>query len=252
MLFFTGDTHGDFTRFSASNLEVQKSMTKDDCVIICGDFGGIWNRSKETDYWLKWLTDKPFTLLFVDGNHENFDMLNEYPETLWHGGKVHKITESIFHLMRGQLFMIDGRRIFTFGGAQSHDISDGILEPTDKNFAAQQKRLTARNALFRVNRVSWWEEEMPSQTEYEEGIRTLEAQDRTVDYIVTHAGPNEIIDVLSRSQYTHDPLTDYLETIRQTTHFTRWFFGHYHDSVMIGNDFTLLYHVIVDAEGKAL
>ena len=58
-------------------------MTKDDLVIICGDFGGIWNYRGETKYehyWLKWLEEKTFITLLVSGNHENFNRLSEYPE----------------------------------------------------------------------------------------------------------------------------------------------------------------------------
>ena len=39
----------------------------------------------------------------------------------WHGGKVHKINDSIIHLMRGQVYNIDNNNIFTFGGAASVD-----------------------------------------------------------------------------------------------------------------------------------
>ena len=79
MIYVTGDTHGDFRRFSTDIFPEQKEMTKEDFVIICGDFGGIWcqedNRKamKNENYWLDWLDQKPFTTLFVCGNHENFD-----------------------------------------------------------------------------------------------------------------------------------------------------------------------------------
>lgn len=39
MTFVTGDTHGDFTRFSADSFPEQKGMTKDDYVVVRGDFG---------------------------------------------------------------------------------------------------------------------------------------------------------------------------------------------------------------------
>ena len=54
-------------------------MTKNDVVIICGDFGGIWDTDKNSAFeghWLKWLDEKPFTTLFIDGNHENFDIIS--------------------------------------------------------------------------------------------------------------------------------------------------------------------------------
>ena len=144
MIYITGDCHADFRRFDTDIFPEQNDMTKDDYVIICGDFGGIWDKDKESSrekWWLDWLEAKPYTTLFVDGNHENFDRLYEYPIEEWHGGKVHKIRESVIHLMRGQVFEIDGKKIFTFGGARSHDISSEILELDDPNFRAKKKRL---------------------------------------------------------------------------------------------------------------
>ena len=109
MIYVTGDTHGDFTRFDPAIFPEQAEMTKDDYVIICGDFGGVWNtdphNSKENES-LDWLESCPFTTLFVDGNHENFDLLNSYPVTEWNGGTVHVIRKNIIHLMRGQVFDI--------------------------------------------------------------------------------------------------------------------------------------------------
>ena len=86
-------------------------MTKDDYVIICGDFGGVWTFEEELD----WLNNKNFTTLFVDGNHENYTRLYDYPVEEWHGGKVHKIRDSVLHLIRGEIFDIDNKKIFAFG-----------------------------------------------------------------------------------------------------------------------------------------
>lgn len=77
MIYITGDCHSDFRKFSADIFPEQKEMTKRDYMIICGDFGGIWYQEgsrhmREEKYWLDWLEEKPFTTLFVDGNHENF------------------------------------------------------------------------------------------------------------------------------------------------------------------------------------
>ena len=71
--------------------------------------------------------EKKFTTLFVDGKHENFTRLYNYPVEEWYGGKVHKIRDSVLHLMRGEICNIDNKNFFTFGGAKSHDIQEGIL-----------------------------------------------------------------------------------------------------------------------------
>ena len=98
MVYITGDTHGDVTRFSMDNFPEQKTFTdqNENYVIICGDFGLIWNYLAETPsekYWLNWLENKKFTTLFVDGNHN-----------------CHPIRPHVLHLMRGQVFNINDFR----------------------------------------------------------------------------------------------------------------------------------------------
>ena len=161
MVFVTGDCHADFRKFSTPAFPEQAEMTKDDIVIILGDFGGIWNADGETPaerYWLKWLDDKSFTTVFVDGNHENFDRLNnEFEVVNFHGGKAHKIRNSVFHLMRGEIFDFEGNSFFAFGGASSHDIQDGILSWEDfesqEEFERTLKLWTKQQKMFRVNLV---------------------------------------------------------------------------------------------------
>lgn len=173
MIFITGDTHGDFIRFSADIFPEQKRMTKDDFVIVCGDFG-IWAENKQERYWLKWLEEKSFTTLFVDGNHENYDLLARYPVVEWHGGEVQFIRRSVIHLMRGQVYEIEGKRFFAMGGASSHDISDGILEPDAPDFLKRLKIMQVQDRFYRINHISWWEEELPSDKEYETALANLE------------------------------------------------------------------------------
>lgn len=143
MIYITGDTHADFKhRFNMINYPEQKCMTKDDYVIICGDFGGVWDEGKESrneKHWLNWFESRSYTILFVDGNHENFDRLNNYPEKKWKGGRIHELRPHVLHLMRGQVFEIDGKKLFTFGGAASHDISGGILERDDPDYSKKKK-----------------------------------------------------------------------------------------------------------------
>ena len=103
------------------NFPEQAGMTRDDYVIICGDFGGVWDGSKKEKRNLDWLESLPFTTLFVSGNHENFDRLVRYPVEEWCGGKVQRIRPHVLHLMRGQIFALQGHAFFTMGSASSHD-----------------------------------------------------------------------------------------------------------------------------------
>ena len=72
----SSDTHGGFQRFGSKYFPQQTQMGRNDYMIICGDFGGLWDGGQKDQHWLDWLAEKPFTTLFVDGNHENFDLLN--------------------------------------------------------------------------------------------------------------------------------------------------------------------------------
>ncbi len=221
-MYITGDIHGEINvkRFNTRNFPQQKNMTKDNYVIIAGDFGLVWNMSKEDLYWLKWLEQKNFTTLFIDGNHENHERLDAYPVELWNGGKIHRITPSIIHLMRGQVFTIEGKKIFTFGGAASHDKSS------------------------RKVGVSWWAREMPSTAEYEEGMTNLEAHQWKVDYVITHTCSDRALYQLSSSlahNFNGDVMNTYFSSIEEKLQYKKWFFGHFHENIELDHAQKLIY-----------
>ena len=280
MIFITGDTHGPsriglhsvdgyVPRFNKESFPEQVEMTRNDYVIICGDFGGIWaydsrydvskstsrekiglehGESKEEKYWLDWLEKKNFTLLFIDGNHENFDRLSKaYPEVDFHGGRAHKIRANIYHLMRGYVFNLDYLSFFAFGGARSHDISGGLLRrndfKTEKEFKTTCKELRDSGALYRVEHTSWWEDELPSDAEMERGLQSLSDYDWSVDYVISHCAPTSIAAAARFSE--KDRLTQYLEKIRERLAFRCWYFGHYHANYQIHKKYYMLYEQIL-------
>ena len=244
MVFATGDTHGNFLRFRPENFPEQENMTKNDYVIICGDFGGVWDGSKKERQTLDWLESLPFTVLFVSGNHENFDLLKKLPVEEWHGGKVQFIRPHVIHLLRGQVFEIEGYTFFTMGGASSHDISDGILDPYADDFEEQYWFMRRLRCSFRVDHHSWWKEELPSDEEYTEALKTLKQIGWAADYIITHCAPNSVVKKLN-PDYDLDQLTAFLEKIRRKTKFHYWLFGHYHDNKIINERYVLLWEQIV-------
>ena len=244
MVYITGDCHADFSKFSTGNFPEQRKMTRDDTVIVCGDFG-IWHDTEEERHWLNWLNEKRFTTVFVDGNHENFDRLygGEFPVVDFHGGKAHKIRDNIFHLIRGHVFEFDGKKFFAFGGARSHDIQDGIIDrkdyDSDTSFRNAIRLYRLTGMMFRVNHLSWWEQEMPSKDEMDFGLRTLKENDNCVDFIISHCCPQEIASFMGF--YAADELTSYFDEVAHTVKFKRWYFGHYHDTRTIFYKFILLY-----------
>ena len=160
--------------------------------------------------------------LLMVSNHENHDALDAYPVEFWNGGKVHKISDSIIHLMRGQVFTIEGKKFFTMGGAESHD------------------------KIYRKEGISWWSREMPSNDEYEEGLANLDKVNNQVDYILSHCAPDQLQSQIAY-WYEHDKLTGYLEIVRQTVKFGWHYFGHYHiDKDFLNYKATCLYNNIIE------
>ena len=249
MIYLTGDTHGDFRRFAKRQFPELDGLSKADYVIICGDFGGVWNQSVEQAYWLNWLEARPFTTLFVTGNHENYDLLATFPKEEWRGGIVQRIRPSVIHLTRGQVFELEGKRFFTMGGASCHDVQDGILEPDDPHFRRKLKSLQHRDAFFRINHVSWWKEELPGPEEYRTALSNLERVKWSVDYVITHCAPTSIQQaIVSSDSYKSDALTDFLDSVANRLDFRLWFFGHYHSNFMVKQKYILLYQQIVQLQ----
>lgn len=252
-VWITGDIHGNPIRFGIDNFYEQKDFSgnKDEnFVIILGDFGLIWNKdgeSKNENYWLNWLEEKPFTTLFVDGNHSNHIRLSEYPVKEWHGGKVHEIRPHVLHLMRGEIFTIEDNKFFAFGGAFSHDIQDGILDSEDPKWRHKAKELEKQGKyMYRVKGLSWWEEELPIEEEMNNGIFNLQKENNKVDYILTHSPTtSELYLMGGKGLYQPDILTNYLEEIKSTIDYKAHYFGHMHCNMAISNKDICLYERIV-------
>ena len=224
----SGDTHGtiDLRKIVLFFNEHENEYTSDDYLIICGDVGVCGFSTSDEAEARRVLRELPVTTLFVDGNHENFEQLNSYGVDIWNGGKVHFVESKIIHLMRGQVFDIDGTRFFTFGGAHS----------IDKNLRAEG--------------ITWFPEEIPTREEYEEGWNNLERVDFQVDYILSHTGPREVVAAMGYGELSDDEveLRHYLQRVADNTEFTAWYFGHFHEDTEVEYTFFCLYDemIIID------
>lgn len=260
MIYITGDLHGSSKRFTTENFPQGETLTRDDYVIVCGDFGMLWKQkeSKEERMWLNWLNNKPFTTLFVDGNHENFNRLNAFPVETWHGGKVHFVKDHIIHLMRGEMFDLNGFSVFAFGGARSHDIDGeaseeelkkdytaGILQPDDPHTIGKLRCIENYGGHTRIENVNWWRAEMPTEEEMQHGLNTLQEHSMKTDFIVSHDGPISDLILGCDKQIKLDPLNQYFEKLRQTVDYKKWYFGHHHLDKAINDKEIVIYHRIV-------
>lgn len=201
MIYVTGDTHGDYSRFKDPAI---KKLRRGDTLIICGDFGFFWNGSRKERSIIKKLTKKGYTIAFLDGCHENFDILEEYPVTEWNGGKARVIAGNLIHLMRGQVYTIEDKKIFTFGGGHSQDFD------------------------FRRSSENWWKREKPSHDEIIEAIENLRNNDDSVDYVITHEPPVSLKDCLNVDVLQRLEVHALFEDIIKTCTYQKWFFGKCH------------------------
>ena len=224
MIFITGDTHGKMgmSRFNMDNFPIQKELTKNDYMIICGDFGLVFSLNNEEKYWLDWLHNKNYVTLWVDGNHEHHDKLDSMPVSEWNGGKVHFINDNVIHLMRGQVFDINSTKIFTFGGADS----------IDKEYRTEGK--------------SWWKRELPSNAEFEEGLKNLEKNGWMVDVVISHDCSQSVFEKLMAGLWVKSltSINKYFEVLEEKLDYKQWYFGHYHDDRQIDPKHRLMYEKI--------
>ena len=222
VMHFTGDTHGEHGRFDELYRQGEGTWGKDDILFVAGDFGYVFRDNAIERLFLNELEKKPYTICFCDGNHENFPALFTYPCETWNGGKVHRIRQNILHLMRGQVYTIDGKKLFTMGGAYSID------------------------RYMRSEGYSYWREELPSDADYDEALRNLKAHGYRVDYILTHTAPtNTILTMLTQTkdmngeQYRRItnavdfPLTNFFQWVAENVQYKQWFFGHWHTDLEV-------------------
>jgi hypothetical protein len=234
-VFLTGDLHGDalgeMKALNSKNFHHKKELTKDDYLICLGDFGILWYNPprKQEKYWLNWLADQPFTTLFLDGNHENFDLLDALPTQTMFGNSVGVVQKDIYHLKRGYVYDIGERSFFVMGGAESIDRGS------------------------RMPGVSWWEREMPNYYEYAKGHKSI-LDRKKVDYVLTHDCPTdvtEMIGFIDKYGLSRQLKMFFDQVVIEDLEFDQWFFGHYHVNETVeyvGKKFTCIYQKVLEVK----
>ncbi|MFI3140990.1 MAG: metallophosphoesterase [Clostridia bacterium] len=224
MIYVTGDIHGLMSRFDEPAI---RKLKKGDTLIICGDFGFLWDGSKAEMNTITKLTKKKFDICFVDGTHENFEMLSNMKVQKWNGGKVHHVANNIFHLMRGQVFKIEDQVIFTMGGGESPDID------------------------IRFELETWSDLEIPTRDELVEGVDNLQRYNGKVDMIITHEPPAKIKDFLlldTKSDASITAINTYLEDVSRSCKFKHWYFGSLHMNKFISKTHTCVFDDVLNAK----
>lgn len=220
MIYVTGDTHGELSCFDNQWI---RRLKKNDSLIICGDFGFLWDNSEEEQKNLKYLSKRRYNILFVDGTHENFDMLDTYPIVDYMGGKARMIAENIYYLMRGQIYEIDGKSIFSFGGGES-----------------PEKEL-------RMQMGKWWKREMPSLDEMKAAFENLKKHDLRVNYVITHEPSANIKNMIDHKSDINS-VAAFFDGLEKNISFDKWFFGSQHIDRKITSKHYAVFNSIIPTE----
>lgn len=221
MVYITGDMHGDLERLYDKEF---RKLRKGDILIVCGDFGYIFDGSKTESQVIDYLSKRKFVTAFIEGTHDNLDKINRCRETVWKGGLVHRIKGNLLHLMRGQIFKIEGNTYFTFGGGES----------IDKD--------------MRVAAGKWWRQEEPTSAEMADGAKCLDQAGCRVDYIITHEPPSLVKSAMLLRRGDPDrvnKLNGYLEEIGRSCDFKHWYFGSLHEDRVITQFHTCVFRKLL-------
>lgn len=206
-IYLYGDLHRTIDLEPLVKLSEERKVTDKDVLIILGDFGGIWYSEEEDNEFLNHLADSISYkhILFIDGNHENFDRLNKMSIVEMYGNPTHEVLkDKIYHLMRGYKYTIENKTFFAMGGADSIDKHQ------------------------RIANVDWWSEELPSNEEYERAFKTLDENNFAFDYIISHCTSSYILNDISAYMRDKNKLTNFFDSILSDLSYKRWYFAHYH------------------------
>ena len=195
-------------------------------VIVLGDFGFVWDGSKAEQKSLDWLRKRPYTILFLDGSHENYDLLEQYPTEERFGGLVQPLGGNVYHVCRGSVLELEGKKYLCFGGAESPDKEE------------------------REVHVNWWPQEMPSDEEYARCEAALEANGWQVDYVLTHDAPSKFLDFSVLAEGENNRLHLFLDKVVMKTTYEKWFFGCHHKDVQLSTKSRCLFCDVVSIGEK--
>ncbi len=223
MIYITGDTHGDITRFKQFKAVFPKYRHH---LLVCGDFGFVWDGSEQEKRRLAKLERLNCNILFVEGTHDNLDLLSNYPLEQFCGGKVRRIAKNVYWMQRGELYTIEDRTVFAMGGGESSDADE------------------------RQEGVNWWRAELPSLAEIESARQTIAAAKDGVDIVVTHHNPRLELGLIDEQRQTVNALGVFLADVARNVRYRHWYFGMDHVDKTISPRMTAVFEKMIRFEPK--
>ena len=228
MLYFHGDIHGDpLYAFSYKNHPEMRRLGAQDMMIVLGDCGVPWNKEtiKEDLYKLDWLNSRPYQVVLITGNHDNYDFIEAMPQIEFCGGIARKAIykgktfNNIVYIDKPTVMNLQGKICLIIPGANSHDINDGIIDGNNPDWRKLYRKAIFRGKQVRVSHISWWPQE---KVQVDLVQKILDNSLEKVDLILSHEAPA----CQSRFYPTEEEL--YLDKISQQLEYTMWLHGHLH------------------------
>lgn len=192
-ILFAGDTHGNGDQILW--LMRKADRINADAVFILGDFG-IWDHLDDgrfTDVCSRESKRYNIPLYFLPGNHENYDLLEQYEKNNdrdEYGFVI--IKPGLLYSPRAHRWTWQGVRFLSLGGAYSVDKYWRVMaDEGDVRMAMMRqdmgRTLTRRNRwALATGQMSWWRQEEITEAERD---RAMEGGE--VDVMLTHDKPRD-------------------------------------------------------------
>ena len=223
--FVTGDKHGDLRPVIdfIKRFDLQSNAN----ILILGDTGLFWRKDKKDaekniDFYEKECNG--VHLYWIDGNHENFDIINK-----WNTKTVYNNSPHIHYCPRGYITEINInnkiKKILFIGGADSVD------------------------KYLRTEHLNWWKDETILYSDIQNAF------DKEYDYVFSHCGPMSIVNKnkvflytlsnLDQGRVCHDSEL-ILDILNNNIKTKNWWFGHYHINKDLGNGYRCLFEDFIE------
>lgn len=219
--FVTGDCHGSLTKILQFIWKFD--LGSESNVIVCGDMGIFWDKDQK-DAKASIANYERYcngvNLYWIDGNHENFDIINS-----WGTKNIYNNSEHIHYCPRGTILNINGKKGLCLGGADSID------------------------RAWRREGLSWW----PQEQITEKDIENISGE---YEYVFTHCCPYSVFNFHRGFLCTHGgdlrdithKSEEMLDQLRNNITFNKWYFGHYHINLPLSENFMCLYNNFIELE----
>lgn len=222
-LFVTGDTHHDIDikKLTTKRFPFQKELTKNDVLVILGDWGAIWYGDKRDNYMLKWWEQKPWTTFVVLGNHCNYNAIEKLPLDTAFGGPVRKVSDSVFIAETGIIYTICDKKCLVLNGADSHDM------------------------WCRKENVNWWAQERITQDDANKAVISLAQVNDEIDYFFTHAGGGIASAMCGFTPEPSDRWIDFVMNHLPAEGEWKHFCGHLHRDMCVTDRTKIVYQDVI-------